>query len=84
VALFILGKIKDWYTVTLNHFEAWAAKSGIPWRAIKPHLANTMEKAREVWPAMLNDMPMNDNHKEKLKTHWKNLQPDFRILREKL
>ena len=74
-----LGKTKEWHTVTLNHFEVWAIKSGIPWRAIKPHLTNTMEKAREVWPALLNNLPMNDNHKEKLKNHWKNLQYDFRI-----
>ncbi len=74
-----LGKTKEWLKVTLDHFAVWAEKSGIPWRAIKPHLTDTMEKARAVWPARLKELPMDDDQKEKLKTHWKNLQPDFRI-----
>ena len=31
-----LGKTKEWFTVTTANFQAWADKSGIPWRAIKP------------------------------------------------
>ena len=75
-----LGKTKEWHKVTLKNFEVWATKSGIPWRAVVPHLANTLERARDIWPALLNDLPMNDNHKELLKNHWRNLQKDFRIL----
>lgn len=77
-----LGRTKEWLKVTLDHFAVWAEKSGIPWRAIKPHLTDTMEKARDVWPARLNELPMDDDHKERLRTHWKNLQPDFRIVTE--
>jgi serine/threonine-protein kinase HipA len=74
-----LGKTKQWYQVTLDHFETWARKSDIPWRVIKPHLDDTMAKARYLWPNALNELPMDDIHKEKLKLHWQALQKDFRI-----
>ncbi len=74
-----LGKNKQWYATTMNHFRSWAEKSGIPWRAIKPHLDDTMEKARTLWPKALEDLPMADAHKHTLRTHWQNLKDDFRI-----
>ena len=74
-----LGKTKQWYQVTLDHFETWARKSDIPWRVIKPHLDDTMAKARYLWPNALNELPMDDIHKEKLRMHWQALQKDFRI-----
>ena len=74
-----LAKTKEWFTVTQAHFKVWAEKSGIPWRAIKPHLDDTMEKARDLWPAALKELPMIDEHKNKLKAHWLNLQPIFKI-----
>ena len=48
-------------------------------RAIKPHLDDTMERARLLWVEALKDLPMDEMHKEKLKKHWRNLQADFRI-----
>jgi len=74
-----LGKTKDWFNVTITNFEYWANKSGLPWRAIKPHLDDTLEKARTLWPTALKNLPMDDAHKEKLKIHWQNLQKDFQI-----
>ena len=74
-----MGKTKEWFTVTFEHFKAWAEKANIPWRAIKPHLDDTMEKARALWPGALNDLPMNEVHKKKLREHWAKLQDDFRI-----
>jgi len=74
-----LGRTKQWYTVTMAHFEHWSNKTGVPWRAIKPHLDDTMEKARALWPEALQGLPMDDIHKEKLKGHWGELQADFRI-----
>lgn len=74
-----LGKTKDWYGVLLQNFQYWAEKSGIPWRAIKPHLDDVMAKARSLWPAALKDLPMNDHHKIQLIAHWKKLTEDFRI-----
>lgn len=74
-----LGKTKEWYTVTMEHFQTWADKSGIPWRAIKPHLDDTLSKARELWPEALKALPMEDAHKDGLRTHWGKLQEDFKI-----
>lgn len=74
-----LGKTKEWHTVTMAHFQTWADKSGIPWRAIKPHLDDTLSKARELWPEALKALPMEDAHKDRLRTHWGKLQEDFKI-----
>lgn len=74
-----LGTTKDWYTVTYSNFKAWSEKSGIPWRAIKPHLEGVMDKARTLWHSAIKDLPMNEAHKEKLTEHWKNLHQDFRL-----
>lgn len=74
-----LGKNKDWYEVSYANFEVWAKRSKIPWRVIKPHLDDTMEKARSLWPEALKSLPMNEAHKKKLQNHWEKLQHDFRI-----
>ena len=74
-----LAKTKEWYVVSMMHFQSWANKSGIPWRAIKPHLDDTLSKAREFWPEALNALPMEDTHKEGLKIHWSKLHDDFKI-----
>lgn len=74
-----LGRNKAWYNASMDHFQAWARKSGIPWRVIKPHLNDTMEKARALWPAALEELPMHENHKKALKAHWMKLRSDFRI-----
>lgn len=74
-----LGKTREWYRVDFSHFEAWAKKAGIPWRAVKPHLADVMDRARTQWPQALNDLPMNNDHKRHLGRHWQALQADFRV-----
>ncbi len=74
-----LGKTKEWFAATNANFQLWADKSGIPWRAIKPHLDDTLEKARTLWPEALTDLPMDEAHKKKLKAHWLKLQSDFKI-----
>lgn len=74
-----LGKTKEWYKVTYDHFQSWAEKAGIPWRAIKPHLDDTLSKARQLWPAALKNLPMDELHKERLIKHWRMLQKDFQI-----
>ncbi len=74
-----LGKTKEWHSVTMDNFKSWSDKSAIPWRAIKPHIDDAIEKARALWPDALNDLPMDEEHKEKLKAHWLKLQADFRI-----
>ncbi len=53
-----MGDEKE-YALNMPHFEAWSKKSGIPWRAIKPHLESTLEKARALWPKSLEELPMD-------------------------
>jgi len=74
-----LGKTREWYEVDLSHFEAWAKKAALPWRAIKPHLDEVMDRARAQWPQALHDLPMNDDHKSRLRQHWQALRGDFRV-----
>lgn len=74
-----LGKGKNWYEASMAQFEYWAGKADIPWRAIRPHLLDTMDKARSLWPHALKDLPMDDEHKAILREHWHKLSPDFRI-----
>ncbi len=75
-----LAKTKMWYQISLSHFEYWAKKAGIPWRAVRPHLDETMEMARSKWPTALQDLPMAHEHQQGLREHWSNLMPEFRIL----
>lgn len=74
-----LGKTREWYDVSLERFQSWSEHAKIPWRAIKPHLDEVMDKARNLWPDAIKDLPMNEEHKQKLQNHWSNLHEDFRI-----
>ena len=74
-----LGKTKKWYAVRLVNFKSWADRAGLPWRAIKPHLDDVMEKARSLWPDALKNLPMDETHKKGLIGHWRHLHQDFRI-----
>ncbi len=74
-----LGKTKEWCAVTTANFQSWADRADIPWRAIKPHLDDVMDKARSLWPDALKDLPVDEAHKEGLKSHWGSLQQDFGI-----
>ncbi|MCP5162164.1 MAG: type II toxin-antitoxin system HipA family toxin [Hahellaceae bacterium] len=74
-----LGSTKEWYEVSLANFKSWADRAEIPWRAIKPHLDDVLEKARSLWPKAIKDLPMNDAHKMMLKAHWGQLHVDFQI-----
>ncbi|WP_448215709.1 type II toxin-antitoxin system HipA family toxin [Endozoicomonas sp. 2B-B] len=74
-----LGKTKDWYAVSFSNFKVWSEKSGIPWRAVRPHLEDVMYRARTLWHSAIKELPMHVKHKEKLTEHWKNLHQDFRL-----
>lgn len=74
-----LAKNKDWYLAEMHHFQYWAKKVGVPWRVVKPHLDDVMDKARTRWRAALNDLPMTAAHQEQLKAHWQKLSADFRV-----
>ncbi|MES2604109.1 MAG: type II toxin-antitoxin system HipA family toxin [Pseudomonadota bacterium] len=68
-----LGGHKDWYTLETSHFEEWSRAVGVPWRVIRPHLLDTLERARTLWPAYLEEAPMLETHKLLLRHHWKSL-----------
>lgn len=74
-----LGKNKEWYVASMSHFQSWAGRSGIPWRAIKPHLDDVMDKARTLWSTALTGLPMDEKHKQGLRDHWVKLHTDFRL-----
>ncbi len=76
---FNMGKEKNWYKLNMTHFELWTKRIDVRWPAIKAHLQDAMVMARTTWPALLESLPMADNHKQKLKEHWGNLQDDFKI-----
>jgi serine/threonine-protein kinase HipA len=63
----------------INILNIELLKSDITWRAIKPHLDDTMEKERSLSPKALNNLPMNKDHKQKLRQHWQRLHEDFRV-----
>lgn len=75
-----LARNKNWYKVNYRHFEKLADKASIPWRVIRPHLDDTMARARTLWPNALQDLPMHDAHKAKLRDHWSALQNVFKIV----
>lgn len=74
-----MAKNKNWYQVDMASFEAWATRIGVPWQAIKVHLEEAIDLARLRWPNMLSELPMAEAHKKIVRTHWQNLQLDFRI-----
>ncbi|GHA01240.1 phosphatidylinositol kinase [Arenicella chitinivorans] len=74
-----LNKEKNWYNVNYSHFEAWAKKADVPWKAVRFHLEDTLDRARTVWPKAIKDLPMNEEHKIKLAEHWGRLNSNFRI-----
>jgi serine/threonine-protein kinase HipA len=78
LALNMVGT-KQWFEITMKHFEVWAEKSGAPWVAIKPHLIDVMNLARKNWPDLLQELPMEEGQKDALKKHWGKLSDDFRI-----
>ena len=74
-----LGNTRDWYEVSMAHFQSWCDRAEIPWRVIKPHLEDVMDRARNLWRKAIEDLPMNEMYKKKLKSHWENLHEDFQI-----
>jgi serine/threonine-protein kinase HipA len=63
----------DWYALEFSHFDEWSRAVGVPWRAIRPALLDTVERARALWPAALEQLPMAETDKLLLRHHWKSL-----------
>lgn len=75
-----LGKQKKWYSISLKAFQTWSERMGVPWPAVKVHLLDALTAARDLWPGMLQDLPMHELHKEVLRSHWSKLSADFKLL----
>ena len=75
-----LGKQKKWYSMNLETFQTWSNRLDVPWPAIKVHLLDALAAARDLWPGMLQDLPMHELHKEVLRSHWTKLSADFKLL----
>lgn len=75
-----LGKQKKWYPMTLETFQTWSKRIDVPWPAIKVHLLDALAAARDRWPGMLQDLPMQELHKDVLRSHWSKLSTDFKLL----
>ena len=75
-----LGKQKKWHSMNLETFQTWSNRLDVPWPAIKVHLLDALAAARDLWPGMLQDLPMHELHKEVLRSHWTKLSADFKLL----
>ena len=75
-----LGKQKKWHSMNLETFQTWSNRIDVPWPAIKVHLLDALAAARDLWPGMLQEMPMHELHKEVLRSHWTKLSADFKLL----
>jgi len=74
-----LNGTKRWYEMGWADFEAWSRAVGTPWPAIRVALNDSLAKARERWPDMLEESPMLPQQKAQLRHHWRKLLPEFRI-----
>ncbi|WP_269934949.1 type II toxin-antitoxin system HipA family toxin [Serratia liquefaciens] len=74
-----MAREKRWSMMTLQTFEHWAARVGIPWPAIRVHLLDAINQARTLWPDLLETLPMVAEHQSVLRQHWASLSPDFRF-----
>lgn len=74
-----LGNEKGWYALDWQHFQQWASKSGVAWPVIETALHDTLQHARDLWPAALADLPMLETQQRALRAHWQRLHPAWRI-----
>jgi serine/threonine-protein kinase HipA len=74
-----MAREKRWGSIELSTFARWAERIDIAWPAIAVHLQDVISTARQIWPSMLEEMPMMEEHKIFLRSHWASLSPDFRI-----
>ncbi|GAB7529598.1 type II toxin-antitoxin system HipA family toxin [Pseudomonas sp. 3A(2025)] len=74
-----MSQAKNWYGASFEHFKRWAEYGDIPWRLVFNNMKVVLEKARTLWPKALDNSVMAESQKAVLRTHWKQLHPDFRI-----
>ncbi|WP_037432143.1 type II toxin-antitoxin system HipA family toxin [Serratia plymuthica] len=74
-----MAREKRWAMISMQTFERWAERVGIPWPAIRVHLLDAIDKARTLWPGLLENLPMVAEHQSVLRQHWASLSSDFRL-----
>ncbi|CAI0970223.1 type II toxin-antitoxin system HipA family toxin [Serratia quinivorans] len=74
-----MAREKRWSMISMQTFEYWSQRVGIPWPAIRVHLLDAIDQARTLWPDLLATLPMAEEHKAILQQHWASLSPDFRL-----
>ncbi|WP_254611086.1 type II toxin-antitoxin system HipA family toxin [Serratia proteamaculans] len=74
-----MAREKRWSMISMQTFEHWADRVGLPWPAIRVHLLDAIDQARTLWPDLLATLPMAKEHKAILHQHWTSLSPDFRL-----
>ncbi|QJW57753.1 Serine/threonine-protein kinase toxin HipA [Serratia plymuthica] len=74
-----MAREKRWAMISMQTFEHWAERVGIPWPAIRVHLLDAIDKARTLWPGLLENLPMVAEHQSVLRQHWASLSSDFRL-----
>ncbi|ANS41047.1 type II toxin-antitoxin system HipA family toxin [Serratia inhibens] len=74
-----MAREKRWAMISMQTFERWAERVGIPWPAIRVHLLDAIDKARTLWPDLLENLPMVAEHQSVLRQHWASLSSDFRL-----
>lgn len=78
-ALNLNGK-KGWEQLRLSDFQHWAGRVGVSWPAVESELQDTLRRARDTWPDMLDSLPMAESHKALLREHWRRLATEWRII----
>lgn len=76
-----LGRKKNWYKTNLQDFEYWAKKADIPWRAVKRQIIDVLHIARSQWRQELSHLPMAEEQKQHLQSHWSMLDDDFKLFK---
>jgi len=74
-----MAREKRWAMISMQTFERWTERVGIPWPAIRVHLLDAIDKARTLWPGLLENLPMVAEHQSVLRQHWASLSSDFRL-----
>ncbi len=74
-----LGRQKKWHSINLDTFQTWSKRIDVPWPAVRVHLLDALAAARDLWPGMLQDLPMHGLHKEVLRSHWTKLSADLKL-----
>ncbi len=78
IAFNISGE-KETSKLEIAHFKKMANSIELDWKLVERRIHTTIKEAREKWPELLNELPMHDFQKAKLREYWRSLRPDFRI-----